>query len=89
MKYTENEIEGIENLCRFLCDHQDVLHKHIMKTSNLIYKKEYEEAKDLLIMNTPIIQGSKNQLDLADIGKQGTDMKKIRDGVNAMLKGDK
>ena len=85
MEYTKEEIQGIENLCRFICKHQKELHNIIMKAANLIYKKEFEKAHDLLIMKVPIIQGTSNQSDLVSIGNQKIDESKIRTGVNALL----
>ncbi len=84
MKYTNDEISGIENLCRFLCKHQKELHDIIMHTANDIKESSPIES-DKLIMETPIIQGSKNQWDLQDIGEQETDTTKIRIGVDALL----
>ena len=85
MKYTLEEIEGIENLCRFLCNHQDELHNIIMKSGSLICTGGVEEARDLLIMKTPIIQGTSNQSDLVSIGNQKIDESKVRCGVDALL----
>ncbi len=84
MEYTNNEIEGIENLCRFLCKHQKELHDIIMNTAQST-KITDPEVSNKLIMETPIIQGSKNQWELEDIGNQDTNTKMIRTGVNALL----
>ena len=84
-KYSKQEIEGIEKLCIFLCNHQDELHNIIMKAANLIYNGSHKKAEDLLIMEVPIIQGTSNQFDLSKIGKQKIDESKIRIGVDALL----
>jgi hypothetical protein len=86
MKYTDEEIEGIEQLCGFLAKHQDELHTIIYEAIHMISKDEIEEAKDLLIMKTPIIQGSRNQSDLKKVGEKHTDLDKIRIAVDALLK---
>ncbi len=85
MNYNEKEIKGLENLCRFLCEHQAELHKIIMDTA-LEIKESSPVESDNLIMHVPIIQGSENQRELEDIGRQEIDTEKIRDGVDAMLK---
>ena len=86
MKYTEKEIEGIENLCRFLCSHQNELHSIITKAANYIYNGNYKKAEELLIMEVPIIQGTSNQTKLKCLGEQKTDTNKIRIGVDILLK---
>ena len=57
----------------------------VTATANLIFKGETEKAHNMLLMKVPIIQGTANQLDLKQIGKQTIDTKKIRKGVEALL----
>ncbi len=78
-------IEVLSDLCRFLANHQAEQKRSMMKAVSKENIGDYEKMRNQIVLHTPMIQGSKNQWDLEDIGKQETNMKNIRKGVDYLL----
>lgn len=78
--------ENIIHLCRALAKHQDDLHKVIYNAAKLAESEAAENTQSFLIMQTPIIQGTPNQVNLTHIGNQEIDFKKVALGIQEMLK---
>jgi len=77
----EAENEQIKDLVRFLAGHIDDLDLVIRDAAKL----EPFKIVDHLIMNRPVIQGTRNQLNLSKIGKQELNTSNLIPAVTLML----
>lgn len=80
------ELEDLRHTVRFLAKQEDRTYKIRSEAMSLFGKKEYESASDLIVMHWPIVQGLQNQLDLAKVGKQPYDTKRIRPAIDRLLR---
>ena len=82
----ENEvIVGLENAVRFLAKQERRTEQLRADLLLLLHKGEIEEARDVLAMKWPIVQGTRNQLDLEKVGNQECDLSKIQPAIKRML----
>lgn len=83
---TEKEqVEALKNLCIFLASQQSKQKDSIGKTIRHLAKKEYQEARDQLVLKTPIVQGIQSQLNLKTIGEQSYDSNQCSIAVKLLL----
>lgn len=78
-------INILSDLCRFLANHQAEQKTSMMKAVSKENYGNWEKMRDQIVLHTPIIQGSKNQWDLEEIGKQTVNMGNIRVAVDYLL----
>ena len=82
----ENEvIVGLENAVRFLAKQERRTYQLRADLLLLLHKGEIEEARDVLAMKWPTVQGTRNQLDLEKVGNQECDLSKIQPAIKRML----
>ncbi len=79
-------LADLENAVRFLAKQESSLFEIRGKAIRLLAQGEIEAAKDLITMKWPIIQGLRNQLDIAEVGKQACDIKRVRPAIDHMLR---
>jgi hypothetical protein len=80
---TNEEIEGIIHLARFLAKYQDDLNK--LKWE-FIKIEDQEKLRESIAGRWPTIQGTHNVIALTRIGQQEIDFSKMPKGVEFLLK---
>jgi len=79
------ELEDLRHAVRFLAKREASTFAIRGSAIQMLAKGEIEEAKDLVMMKWPIVQGLRNQMDLATIGNQECDYKRVRPAIEKML----
>lgn len=86
LEQTRRELEDMANAVRFLAKQEATTFGIRATAIRMLAKGEVEEAKDLVIMKWPIVQGLRNQIDLESVGKQSCDLKRVRPAIDALLR---
>ena len=81
----KEKIECLSDLCRFLAGTQEEQRASILKSVSRENYGDCEKMRNQLILNTPMVQGTMNQIKLANIGKQETNTKNIGKAVEYLL----
>lgn len=77
-----DKIDAIVHAARFLADSYVELDRLRYET----VQKDPHEIVDFMIMSWPVIQGTRNQLNIKAIGEQPYDVKMVSEGIKALLK---
>ena len=86
LERTKEDLENMAHAVRFLAK-QEARTLEIRGTAiQMLAKGRVEEAKDLVMLKWPIVQGLRNQIDLATVGNQGCDYKRVRPAIELLLR---
>lgn len=86
LERTKEELEDMAHAVRFLAKQEARTFNIRGSAIQMLAKGQIEEAKDLVIMKWPIVQGMRNQIDLATVGNQGCDYKRVRPAIELLLR---
>jgi hypothetical protein len=79
------ETELLKNMIRFLCQYQDKLNSLRSRAVEVYPVLDLEKIREMIVMEWPLIQGTRNKMALERIGSQPFDKASIGDAVDIML----